>query len=74
VISDVSDKDKAGKRNVICKEHKCILEFFCKDCKEVLCHKCSFLHHRKCESIVSTDAVLPDVKKYLTEKKRYHVG
>jgi len=74
VISDVSDKDKAGKRNVICKEHKCILEFFCKDCKAVLCQKCSFLYHRKCESIVSTDSVLPDVETYLTERRDTMLG
>ncbi|XP_046570571.1 protein wech-like [Haliotis rubra] len=54
------------RRKVVCPEHKGeVIKFVCKDCHKAACQTCCVLHHRKCESVVTMESVMPTMKYHL---------
>ncbi|XP_048253344.1 E3 ubiquitin-protein ligase TRIM56-like [Haliotis rufescens] len=72
VVSDLSRDVKVKKRRKpMCKEHPDQrMQFYCKDCKKLQCQSCCILYHRKCESIVSLESVLPEMQNTLQTVKQ----
>ncbi|XP_046380569.2 uncharacterized protein LOC124151889 [Haliotis rufescens] len=71
-VSDLSRDVKVKKRRKpMCKEHPDQrMQFYCKDCKKLQCQSCCILYHRKCESIVSLESVLPEMQNTLQSVKQ----
>ncbi|XP_071090479.1 E3 ubiquitin-protein ligase Midline-1-like isoform X2 [Haliotis cracherodii] len=71
-VSDLSRDVKVKKRRkAMCKEHTDQrMQFYCKDCKKLQCQSCCILYHRKCESIVSLESVLPEMQNTLQTVKQ----
>ncbi|XP_046563064.1 protein wech-like [Haliotis rubra] len=59
------------KRKVMCKEHKqeCV-EFLCEDCEKMVCHKCCIMYHRKCDSVVTIESQIENMKTELKKKRK----
>ncbi|XP_046325807.2 uncharacterized protein LOC124110440 [Haliotis rufescens] len=71
-VSDLSRDVKVKKRRKpMCKEHPDQrIQFCCKECKKLQCQSCCILYHRKCESIVSLESVLPKMQNTLQTVKQ----
>ncbi|XP_048253343.1 uncharacterized protein LOC124111258 [Haliotis rufescens] len=71
-VSDLSRDVKVKKRRKpMCKEHPDQrMQVYCKDCKKIQCQSCCILYHRKCESIVSLESVLPEMQNTLQSVKQ----
>ncbi|XP_046575439.1 protein wech-like [Haliotis rubra] len=66
-MCDLSGEVKVKRRRkVVCREHKGeVIKFVCKDCHKAACQTCCVLHHRKCESVVTMESVMPTMKYHL---------
>ncbi|XP_048248914.1 uncharacterized protein LOC125371709 [Haliotis rufescens] len=66
-ICDLSREVKVKRRRkVICREHKDeVIKLVCKDCHKAVCQTCCVVYHRKCESVVTIQLMLPNLKYYL---------
>ncbi|XP_046571627.1 tripartite motif-containing protein 3-like [Haliotis rubra] len=54
------------RRKVVCPEHKGeVIKFVCKDCHKAVCQTCCVIYHRKCESVVTMESLMPTMKYYL---------
>ncbi|XP_048248581.1 tripartite motif-containing protein 3-like isoform X2 [Haliotis rufescens] len=66
-ICDLSGEVKVKRRRkVICREHKDeVIKLVCKDCHKAVCQTCCVVYHRKCESVVTIQSMLPNLKYHL---------
>ncbi|XP_048248578.1 tripartite motif-containing protein 3-like [Haliotis rufescens] len=66
-ICDLSGEVKVKRRRkVICREHKDeAIKLVCKDCHKAVCQTCCVVYHRKCESVVTIQSMLPNLKYHL---------
>ncbi|XP_048248575.1 uncharacterized protein LOC124151241 isoform X2 [Haliotis rufescens] len=66
-ICDLSGEVKVKRRRkFICREHKDeVIKLVCKDCHKAVCQTCYVVYHRKCESVVTIQAMLPNLKYHL---------
>ncbi|XP_046577661.1 protein wech-like [Haliotis rubra] len=66
-MCDLSGEVKVKRRRkAVCQEHKGeVIKFVCKDCHKAACQTCCVLHHRKCESVVTMESVMPTMKYHL---------
>ncbi|XP_067672884.1 uncharacterized protein [Haliotis asinina] len=46
------------------------LEFYCKDCMKTVCPVCCVLYHRKCESVVTLQSMIPEMRSTLQENSQ----
>ncbi|XP_048248910.1 uncharacterized protein LOC125378098 [Haliotis rufescens] len=54
------------RRKVVCREHKDkVMKLVCKDCHKAVCQTCCVIYHRKCESVVTIESMLPTMKYHL---------
>ncbi|XP_048248913.1 E3 ubiquitin-protein ligase TRIM71-like [Haliotis rufescens] len=63
-ICDLSGEVKVKRRRkVICREHKDeVIKLVCKDCHKAVCQTCCVIYHRKCESVVTIESMMPTMK------------
>ncbi|XP_071108148.1 tripartite motif-containing protein 2-like [Haliotis cracherodii] len=66
-ICDLSGEVKVKrKRKVVCREHKDdVIKLVCKDCHKAVCQTCCVVYHRQCESVVTIQSMLPNLKYHL---------
>ncbi|XP_048248557.1 uncharacterized protein LOC125378016 [Haliotis rufescens] len=66
-ICDLSGEVKVKRRRkVICREHKDeVIKLVCKGCHKAVCQTCCVVYHRKCESVVTIESMLPNLKYHL---------
>ncbi|XP_046577702.1 tripartite motif-containing protein 45-like, partial [Haliotis rubra] len=66
-MCDLSGEVKVKRRRkAVCPEHKGeVIKFVCKDCHKAVCQTCCVLHHRKCESVVTMESLMPTMKYHL---------
>ncbi|XP_048248583.1 uncharacterized protein LOC124151208 [Haliotis rufescens] len=66
-ICDLSGEVKVKRRRkVVCREHKDeVIKLVCKDCHKAVCQTCCVVYHRKCESVVTIQSMLPNLKYHL---------
>ncbi|XP_048248556.1 tripartite motif-containing protein 2-like [Haliotis rufescens] len=66
-ICDLSGEVKVKRRRkVMCREHKDeVIKLVCKDCHKAVCQTCCVVYHRKCESVVTIQSMLPNLKYHL---------
>ncbi|XP_048248570.1 uncharacterized protein LOC125378018 [Haliotis rufescens] len=66
-ICDISGEVKVKRRRkVICREHKDeVIKLVCKDCPKAVCQTCCVVYHRKCESVVTIQSMLSNLKYHL---------
>ncbi|XP_048248563.1 E3 ubiquitin-protein ligase Midline-1-like isoform X3 [Haliotis rufescens] len=66
-IWDLSGEVKVKRRRkVICREHKDeVIKLVCKDCHKAVCQTCCAVYHRKCESVVTIQSMLSNLKYHL---------
>ncbi|XP_071106907.1 E3 ubiquitin-protein ligase TRIM56-like [Haliotis cracherodii] len=66
-ICDLSGEVKVKRRRkVICRVHKDeVIKLVCKDCHKAVCQTCCVVYHRKCESVVTIQSMLPNLKYHL---------
>ncbi|XP_048248555.1 uncharacterized protein LOC124132494 [Haliotis rufescens] len=66
-ICDLSGEVKVKtRRKVVCREHKDeVIKLVCKDCHKAVCQTCCVVYHRKCESVVTIQSMLPNLKYHL---------
>ncbi|XP_048248584.1 uncharacterized protein LOC124151240 [Haliotis rufescens] len=66
-ICDLSGEVKVKRRRkVMCREHKDeVIKLVCKDCHKVVCSTCCVIHHRQCESVITTESMMPTMKYHL---------
>ncbi|XP_048248551.1 uncharacterized protein LOC125378015 isoform X1 [Haliotis rufescens] len=64
---DLSGEVKVKRRRkVMCREHKDeVIKLVCKDCHKAVCQTCCVVYHRKCESVVTIQSMLPNLKYHL---------
>ncbi|XP_046352374.2 tripartite motif-containing protein 3-like [Haliotis rufescens] len=66
-ICDLSGEVKVKRRRkVMCREHKDeVIKLVCKDCNKAVCQTCCVIYHRKCESVITIQSMLPNLKYHL---------
>ncbi|XP_048248743.1 E3 ubiquitin-protein ligase Midline-1-like [Haliotis rufescens] len=66
-ICDLSGEVKVKRRRkVVCREHKDeVIKLVCKDCHKAVCQTCCVVYHRKCESVVTIQSMMPNLKYHL---------
>ncbi|XP_048248587.1 E3 ubiquitin-protein ligase TRIM71-like [Haliotis rufescens] len=66
-ICDLSGEVKGKmRRKVVCREHKDeVIKLVCKDCHKAVCQTCCVVYHRKCESVITIQSMLPNLKYHL---------
>ncbi|XP_048248915.1 tripartite motif-containing protein 2-like [Haliotis rufescens] len=69
-ICDLSGKVKVKRRRkIMCREHKDeVVKLVCEDCHKAVCQTCCVIYHRKCESVVTLESILPTMTHNLREK------
>ncbi|XP_046352375.2 E3 ubiquitin-protein ligase TRIM56-like [Haliotis rufescens] len=66
-ICDLSGEIKVKRgRKVMCREHKDeVIKLVCKDCHKAVCQTCCVIYHRKCESVITIESMMPTMKYHL---------
>ncbi|XP_048248560.1 E3 ubiquitin-protein ligase TRIM32-like isoform X2 [Haliotis rufescens] len=72
-ICDLSGEVKVKRRRkVVCREHKDeVIKLVCKDCNEAVCQTCCVIYHRKCESVVTIQSMMPTMKYHLRKNAEH---
>ncbi|XP_046584861.1 uncharacterized protein LOC124291831 [Haliotis rubra] len=76
VVSDSKDVPAGTTINVRSTRNKCgehsnrAMEFHCKDCTKTVCPVCCILYHRKCESVVTLQSMIPEMRNTLQENSQ----
>ncbi|XP_046559869.1 tripartite motif-containing protein 3-like [Haliotis rubra] len=66
VIADLGGAVKATRRQrPRCKEHNEDLEFCCRDCNVAICTRCCILYHRKCDSVLTLQSMMAEMRNVL---------
>ncbi|XP_048253164.1 E3 ubiquitin-protein ligase TRIM71-like [Haliotis rufescens] len=68
VIADLGGAVKVTRRQK-CAEHNEVMDFCCKDCNKAICHKCCVICHRKCDSVVTFQSMMSEMRSVLTHNK-----
>ncbi|XP_046346177.2 uncharacterized protein LOC124127995 isoform X2 [Haliotis rufescens] len=68
VIADLGGSVKVTRRQR-CTEHNEVTEFCCKDCNIAICNKCSVTYHRKCDSVVTIQSMMSEMRNALAHNK-----
>ncbi|XP_048244458.1 uncharacterized protein LOC125376741 [Haliotis rufescens] len=53
----------------MCTEHNEVMDFCCKDCNKAICHKCCVIYHRKCDSVVTIQSMMSEMRSVLTHNR-----
>ncbi|XP_048244473.1 probable E3 ubiquitin-protein ligase MID2 [Haliotis rufescens] len=68
VIADLGGTVKVTRRQR-CTEHNEVMDFCCKDCDRAICHKCFVIYHGKCDSVVTLQSIMSEMRSVLTHNK-----
>ncbi|XP_071079582.1 E3 ubiquitin-protein ligase TRIM56-like isoform X2 [Haliotis cracherodii] len=68
VIADLGGAVKVTRRRR-CTEHNEVMDFCCRDCNKAICHKCCIIYHRKCDSVVTIQSIMSEMRSVLTHNK-----
>ncbi|XP_046346282.2 uncharacterized protein LOC124126798 isoform X2 [Haliotis rufescens] len=68
VIADLGGAVKVT-RPQRCSEHNEVMDFCCRDCNRAICHKCCVTYHRKCDSVVTIQSMMSEMRSVLTHNK-----
>ncbi|XP_071078595.1 E3 ubiquitin-protein ligase TRIM56-like [Haliotis cracherodii] len=52
-----------------CAEHNEVMDFCCKDCNRAICPKCCIIYHRKCDSVVTIQSIMSEMRRVLRHNK-----
>ncbi|XP_071078584.1 E3 ubiquitin-protein ligase TRIM56-like [Haliotis cracherodii] len=68
VIADLGGSVKVTRRQR-CTEHNEVMDFCCRDCNKAICHKCCVIYHRKCDSVVTIQSMMSEMRRVLKHNK-----
>ncbi|XP_048244421.1 protein wech-like isoform X1 [Haliotis rufescens] len=68
VIADLGRAVKVTRRQM-CTEHNKVMDFCCRECNKAICHKCCVTYHRKCDSVVTIQSIMSEMRSVLTRNK-----
>ncbi|XP_071078593.1 E3 ubiquitin-protein ligase TRIM56-like [Haliotis cracherodii] len=68
VIAGLGGSVKVTRRQR-CTEHNEVMDFCCKDCNKAICPKCCVTYHRKCDSVVTIQSKMSEIRSVLTHNK-----
>ncbi|XP_046346819.2 uncharacterized protein LOC124127433 isoform X1 [Haliotis rufescens] len=71
-VTDVVEGTRNNIKNTIkCSEHSNnAVEYYCKDCTKAVCPVCCILYHRRCESVVTLQSLIPQMRSVLQENSQ----
>ncbi|XP_071078599.1 E3 ubiquitin-protein ligase TRIM56-like [Haliotis cracherodii] len=65
VIADLGGAVKVTRRQR-CWEHNEVMDFCCRDCNKAICPKCCIIYHRRCDSVVTIQSMMSEMRNVLT--------
>ncbi|XP_071078573.1 E3 ubiquitin-protein ligase TRIM56-like [Haliotis cracherodii] len=68
VIADLGGAVKVTRRQM-CTEHNEVIDFCCRECNKAICHKCCVTYHRKCDSVVTIQSIMSEMRSVLRHNK-----
>ncbi|XP_048253168.1 E3 ubiquitin-protein ligase TRIM56-like [Haliotis rufescens] len=68
VIADLGETVKVTRRQR-CTEHNEVMDFCCRDCNKAICPKCCIIYHRRCDSVVTIQSMMSEMRSVLTHNK-----